>query len=170
MKRPALILTLWAALSAGVSAQDPLTDAERANIAVEVESRFDALLEYAARGENVPTGEFYAAELEGYFLGEPATFLQGVRLLSTVEEMETFFQGMDRQGTLIDILDSRVAVLSRDIALQVTQGQYTVISSDGVRGDTFPLSTTNLWVRDDDGVWRMLHGHQSWTLTPVEGS
>jgi len=52
-----------------------------------------------------------------------------------------------------------VTVLSPDAALLVSEGE-TVITPEGQSSTTVPFVQTTVWVQRD-GVWKILHAHQS---------
>jgi hypothetical protein len=149
----------------------PLTEADREAIRSEIEGRNRALLDLVGNSSDAETMRpFYVSDPSRYFVGEPAVFAQSIRLLSTPDDVVEFFRPMaaNRQGTPMEVQNSHVAVLSRDIALHVTFNHWAIIDNEGVRGETFPAAITNLWVRDGD-EWKMLHTHQSWSNEPVTG-
>ena len=112
---------------------------------------------------------FWADGAEGFFVGEPALFNQGVRVISTMEDMLSFSEGFvgGRTRTNFFPQENYVAVYSPTLAVQVTQQHFSVTNNDGETGSTFPMSSTTLWVLEE-GAWKIAHHHQSWTNDPVE--
>ena len=115
--------------------------------------------------------EYWVADPSAYFVGDPASFLQGVRLLHSKAEIQEFFGPMQRarSSTNLSVLNDHVAVLSPTLAIQVLEQKYSVTDTLGNTGPEYPETATTVWVKED-GAWKMLHFHQSWSTTPIETS
>jgi hypothetical protein len=146
----------------------PPTAAERARIAVEVEARALEFLDLVERGEMEATRSFFVTNPSDWFVGDPAVFAIGVDILATPDDVVAFFGPIvaSRESTPTETRESRVAVLSRDLALQVAYNHWAVVGFGGERTPTFPSSISTLWAREE-GAWRMVHVHQSFTNDPV---
>ncbi len=158
-----------AACQAPPPPEPEFTDADRQAIADEI-TRLSS--EMWAIGEPERFEEmmaFWADGAEGFFVGEPALFNQGVRVISTMEDMLSFSEGFvgGRTRTNFFPQENYVAVYSPTLAVQVTQQHFSVTNNDGETGSTFPMSSTTLWVLEE-GAWKIAHHHQSWTNDPVE--
>ena len=145
------------------------TDADRQAIVDEITRRG---VEFNAIGEPERWEEglsFWADGAEALFVGDPALFVQGVRVVSTKEDMIEFSRGFvgSRRSTNFDLQESYVAVLSPSLALQITEQHWNITNNEGETGSTFPLTNTTLWV-NENGEWKVAHYHQSWTTTPVD--
>jgi len=67
----------------------------------------------------------------------------------------------DRLSAREEIEEQIVEVLSREAALVVTRGVYTVNFTDGRTSSRSQVVTT-LWARPAEG-WQMVHLHESWS-------
>ncbi|UCF41678.1 MAG: SgcJ/EcaC family oxidoreductase, partial [Gemmatimonadota bacterium] len=90
------------------------------------------------------------------------TFITGDVMLSGLETIRAAFEdtysGIRSQRQ--DLLEKRVRILSRDVAvvLAVAEGTYT--DNAGWTSEPVGIGTTIVFVRED-GQWRIRHAHQS---------
>ena len=169
LHRVALASTLLFPLIACQPSTPTLTDADRQSIASEIEQIPSEWGDMATQ-ENLDSWMArFAEDIESYFVGDPAFFVQGLRVIPTTTEASEFFGAMSetRQSTNFTTVKSHVAVISHDMALQVIEQHWSITDSLGVTGPTFPLTATTLWVRQE-GTWKFLHHHQTWSNEPIE--
>jgi len=163
-----LALSLFAACQAPPPPEPEFTDADRQAIAEEVGSLTQESYALGRPEDQDASMAYWAEGAEVFFVGEPAVFAQGVRIINTTDDMLEFFGGFEgRTSTNFDPQASYVAVLSPEVALVVTEQHWNITDTLGVTGSTFPLSSTTVWVKEN-GAWKMMHHHQSWTTNPVE--
>lgn len=140
-----------------------LTDAERGAIASEIRELSRAAFEPFAEPQNVEEAlSFYVRDASDYFVGDPVV---GVFNLNMDEGSEDFREGMrnlvnNRLGTSVEFKEDRIAVLSRDHAVQVLSADYAIKNLEGVTRSGYQMVQTQIWVRED-GSWKILHFHQS---------
>lgn len=142
-------------------AQLPLTDGERATIGDTVRQlyressqAFDSDLDCEAIVDRLAPG------------GQAGSFVSQGELfeLTSLEELVQMCRAIrqNRVSAREEIVDERVEVLSRDAAVLITRGVYTVQRRDGqtlVR----PQVVTTVWA-SQDGEWRRVHLHESWRV------
>jgi len=116
--------------------------------------------------EQFELGMQYWVESDDHaWVGKPAFWLN---LMYLYQDKESIMESWDpdkisRQSTNITIEEEYVAVMSRESALYVSKGTFSITDKDGVTGPEIPMSGTAVWVlRDDD--WKMLHRHLSWKV------
>ncbi len=68
------------------------------------------------------------------------------------------FETVEKQ--VIDMADTHINVLDRDVVSASQRGSYTPQFRSGDTGPTYQFSFTTVWVRADDG-WKIIAGHQS---------
>jgi hypothetical protein len=140
-------------------APELLTDAERATIGEtirhlyrESSQTFDSDLDCDEIVERLAPG------------GETGSFVAQGRLfeLTSREELVQMCRAIkqNRLAAHEEIEEERVEVLSRDAAVLITRGVYTVQLRDG-RTTVRPQVVTTVWARQD-GEWRRVHLHESW--------
>jgi hypothetical protein len=140
-----------------------MTDAEREAIASEIRAHSRAALEPFAEPQDVEEAlSFYVRDASDYFVGDAVV---GVFNLSMDEGSEDFREGMrslvnNRLGTSVEFKDDRIAVLSRDHAVQVLAADYAIKNLEGVTRTGHQMVQTQVWVRED-GAGKVLHFHQS---------
>lgn len=164
------LLSLVAACQAAPPPEPELTDADRQAIAAEIEGLGEEMMSLNRPEDFNAQMAFWSPDAESYFVREPALFAQGVRIIDTMEALRQFFDpsGWNRQSTDFTVASTAVAVLSPVNAVQVTEGSFHVTNMDGESGPEYPWSSTTVWVKEG-GAWKILHYHQSWTTTPIEG-
>jgi ketosteroid isomerase-like protein len=145
------------------------TDAERQAIVTEIERLSLEMNELGRPEDQEAWMAFWSASADSYYVDEPGVFVQGVRILHDMEAFREFFDpsGWNRQSTNFTQESSGVAVLSPELAVQVTGGSYSVTNLEGETGPSYPLTGTTVWVREA-GAWKIIHHHQSWSTTPIE--
>lgn len=145
------------------------TDADKQAIVAEIEGLLDEINAGGAEGDFQRIMVHYSSQSALHFVGEPALFVHGMRILPDRDATEEFFGPMmdSRTAQKNTVMDSRIAVLSRDHALQVTRIHYSIVNSEGVEGPTYPLVATTMWAKED-GVWKIMHFNQTWDTTPLE--
>jgi hypothetical protein len=140
-------------------APEPLTDAERATIGETVRhlyressQAFDSDLDCEEVVDRLaPAGQFGSFAAQGE-LFELTSLEEGVQMCRAIRQ--------NRVSAREEIVDERVEVLSRDAAVLITRGVYTVQLRDG-RTTVRPQVVTTVWARQD-GEWRRVHLHESW--------
>jgi hypothetical protein len=163
------ILLLLTACQAPPPPEPAFTDADREAIASEIEQLSGEMLDLGRPEEVEQQWTYWSPNADSYFVTEPAVFAQSTRILSSMEEVREFFDPSrwNRQRTNITTVSSRVAVLTPESAVQVIQGRFSVTDMAGETGPEYPMSMTGVWVRED-GAWKVVHWHQSWSNTPME--
>jgi hypothetical protein len=140
---------------------EPLTDAERAAIGETIRQlyressrTFDSDLDCEEIVERLAPG------------GQTGSFVAQGRLfeLTSREELVQMCRAIkqNRLAAHEEIEEERVEVLSRDAAVLIARGVYTVQRRDGqtlVR----PQVVTTVWARRN-GEWRRVHLHESWQV------
>jgi hypothetical protein len=163
---PAVLLAVLALGNAGCGARpaaapELLTDAERAEIA-------DTLRQISREASQTFDSDLDCEEIvdrlasprdPGYFVAqgrliEPGNREDAVRLCRMIKQ--------DRLSAHEDVQEQRVEVMSRDAAVVVTRGVYTVRYRDS-RTIVRPQVVTSVWARNADG-WRRVHLHESWQV------
>ena len=145
------------------------TSADKAAIVAEIEGIVSELNARAAQGDFEGFMSRFTANPELYFVGEPGLFVQGMQLIPDKPAMDQFFSSMleSRNAQRNTLLDSRIAVLSPNHALQYARHTYSIVNSEGVEGPTYPLASTTMWVKEE-GVWKIVHYNHTWSTTPVD--
>lgn len=166
----AVIALLYVATVPNASPPE-MTQAEREAIAEELHQLNLQLNQLGEANDVEGMMEHWVADPSAYFVGEPASFLQSIRLLNTKDDIRAFFTPMTqtRASTNFTVLSDHVAVLSPTLAVQVLEQKYSITDTLGNTGPEFPETATTVWVKED-GAWKMLHFHQSWSNTPIEES
>ena len=163
------VLCLLAACQAPPPPEPEFTEADQQGIASEIERLSGEMLELTGPEDMEAHLAYWSSSAESYFVNEPALFAQGVRVIVTMEALRDFFDpsAWNRQRTNFTVLASSVAVPSPVSAIQVMEGHFSVTDVEGETGPEYPWSATAAWVKED-GAWKLLHFHQSWTDTPME--
>jgi hypothetical protein len=146
-----------------------MTEADRQAIADEIERLTLEQNQYTGREDMEAYMAYWSPSADDYFVTEPAVFAHGIRIIPTLQSMREFFDpsGWNRQSTNLMLRSSSVAVLSPEIAVQVRDEPWSVTNMEGETGPTYPSSVTVVWVKED-GAWKIMHAHQTWTNTPIE--
>ena len=160
---------LFPLVSCAPPPEPEFTDADKAAIVAELDAVDDELNTLGIANDQEGMMAFYVADPAPYFVGEPAMYLHSLRLLADKEAIREFFAPMEesRQGTTFQPQEQYTAVLSPTLALRVAEVHWFITNNEGETGDTFPLTSTTLWVKEA-GAWKILHYHHSWSTTPVE--
>lgn len=91
-----------------------------------------------------------------------ATFITGDLMLTGLETLRARFDetyaGLVRQDQTL--IESRVRLVSPDVALVTAIAEGTYTDKAGWTSDTVGIGTTLVFVRED-GQWRVRHAHQS---------
>ena len=160
---------LFPIVSCAPPPEPEFTDADKAAIVAELDVITEELNALGTANDQAAMNAYYVADPEVYFVGEPAMYLHSLRLLADNEAIREQFAPMaeSRQGTTFVPQKQYTAVLSPTLALRVAEVHWFIINNEGVAGDTFPLTSTTLWVKEV-GEWKILHYHHTWSNTPVE--
>ena len=168
----ALLAVLGAAfmLYSSPTAPAEMTDADRQAVAAEVKQASEGWLAAWARNDIAAAMATLVDDPGAYFVGEPGVFVNNLTFVSTVEEVRANWGPVEETRTATRLFPSEqpIAVLSPDHAAQVIIAEWNVTDTEGVTTPNARQNTTLVWVREG-GAWRILHWHQSWTRTPVEG-
>ena len=146
-----------------------MTDAEREAIASEIRTTAEASWRPLNEPQDVEVAlSFFVQEATDYFVGDATV---GVFNLSIDDGSEDFREGswnlaQGRLGTTVEVTDNRVAVLSRDHAIQVVSADYAVTDLEGVARTGYRMVQTTVWVREN-GEWKIIHFHNSFR-SPAE--
>ena len=173
MRRHAVQVMPLLILLAACQAAPPepeFTDADRQAIASEIE-RLSSEMWALGEPEQFPEMlSYWANEPERFFVGDPAVFVQQMNILPDMDRVRSFGEGFvgTRTSTNIEPQTSYVAVLSPEVAIQVSQTHWSITDNDGETGPTYPMAATTLWVLED-GSWKVAHHNQGWTFDAVEG-
>jgi hypothetical protein len=145
------------------------TQADRQAIAAEIERLSSEMNQLSRPEDQAAWLTYWSDSADSYFVAEPAVFAQGVRILTTMDSFREFFDPSqwNRRSTNFTTEPSHIAVLSPDVAIQVTGGYFSITNMEGETGPNYPISLTTVWVREGD-AWKIIHNHQSWTNTPIE--
>jgi ketosteroid isomerase-like protein len=148
-----------------------LTDADKAAIVDELDALTQELNALGTANDQEAMNAYYVTDPTAYFVGEPAMYLHGMRLLPDNEAIREQFAPMaeSRQGTTFEPQKEYTAVLSPTLAIRVAEVHWFITNNDGEVGDTFPLASTTVWVKEGE-AWKILHYHHTWSNTPVEGT
>jgi ketosteroid isomerase-like protein len=165
----AAVLLMVSACQAPPPTEPEFTQADRQVIAAEIERLSAESLRSGKPEEMAAFLDYWSESADSYFVTEPALFAQGVRVITTMQALREFFDPArwNRQSTNMSWQSSRVAVLSPEYAVQVGELHFSVTNLEGETGSTFPMSSTTVWVKED-GAWKIMHHHQSWTTDPIE--
>jgi hypothetical protein len=163
-------LLLFVACQAPPPPEPEFTDADRQAIAAEIER---LTLEMNQLGRTEDMQEFFnylSPSADSYFAGEPAILAFGTTVYPSMQAVREFMDpsNWSRQSTNYTLESSKVAVLSPEHAVQVTEQFYTVTNAEGVTGSRMREVATKVWSKEE-GQWKMIHMHLSWTTAPVEG-
>ena len=156
----AFALTVFAACQPSTT---ELTEEMKAEIAAEIRQ---AVTEFWNSAETVDTEQWlsnWPPEIESYFQTEPAFQVNMLNILSGADDLREFwepeFAARTANGIVLD--NEHVAVLTEDLALHVSKGNFTVSDTSGNTTEPAPWTATTVWVRHS-GEWKNLHMHQSW--------
>lgn len=163
-------LVLLSSCQAPPPPEPEFTDADRQAIAAEIER---LTLEMNQLGRTEDMQEFFtylSPSADSYFAGDPAILAFGTTVYPSLQDVREFMDPSrwSRQSTNYTLHSSKVAVLSPDHALQVTEQFYTVTNAEGVTGSRMREVATKGWVREEGG-WKLIHIHLTWASAPVEG-
>ncbi len=163
------VLLFVSACQAPPPAEPEFTQADRQAIVAEID-RLSAEMNQAGRPEDSEAMlAFWSESADSYFVTEPGLYVHGIRVITTTQALREFFDPArwNRQSTNFFMQSSRVAVLSPEYAVQVAEYHWSITNIEGVTGSTFPMSSTLVWVKEEEG-WKILHQHSSWTTDPIE--
>jgi ketosteroid isomerase-like protein len=162
-------LLLVAACQAPPPPEPEFTDADRQAIATELERLNGEFLKLNRPEDTDASFAMWSPVADSYFVTEPALFAQSFRIIAGMQDLREFFDpsNWNRQSTNITALSTSVAVLSPESAVHVTAGHYSITNMEGETGPEYPMSMTGVWVKEDGG-WKLVHWHQSWSTTPIE--
>ena len=155
-------------LSCAPPPESEFTSADKAAIVAELDARTQELNALGTANDQEAMMAYYVADPTAYFVGEPAMYLHSLRLLPDNGAIQEFFAPMaeSRQGTTFEPQKEYTAVLSPTLAIRVAEVHWFITNNDGEVGNTFPLTSTTVWVKEA-GAWKILHYHHHWTTTPV---
>lgn len=157
-----LILTI-PFLFACQSAPPGLTSADRQAIADEIRQLGEDLFKPMAEPMDIEAGmAFYHQDADDFFVGDPAVGVFNTRVYSSVRDFTELMEGLSggRRGTAVEVTDNRVAVLSRDHAIQVLSANYAITNLEGEVRPGYRMVHTHVWVRAEGG-WKLIHFHES---------
>jgi ketosteroid isomerase-like protein len=72
-----------------------------------------------------------------------------------------------RRYQCVTVLKDYVSVISKEIAVYTYEGKFSITNLEGETGSEYPLTTSVVYTKKDDG-WKILHYHHSWSDEPVE--
>jgi len=103
---------------------------------------------------------------ESYFVGESAQWVNMLTVYANPSQVREVWEPIMARRRTQETVPSKeyVAVLSENLALNVTEGTYTITDTLGTTTEPNRFSATVVWVRRD-AEWKMLHVHQSWRAT-----
>jgi len=106
--------------------------------------------------------EFWVESNDESWLGNPAIWVSNIQIIPTLEKLdESWRPAIDRRASEeLEMIDDYVAVLSHDHAIYVLKAKYTINDIDGNTYENLMTATT-VYVKKN-GVWKILHYHQSW--------
>lgn len=138
----------------------------RQEIAGKVRSNFMEMMKLAENNtiENIyTTFNKYIDTTDAAWMGDPALALNMITLYPDKGSAFTAWAPKDdsRSGTIYNIEDEHIAVLTPESALYVFTGTFSVIDEDGNMSEEYPVSGTYVFVEIND-KWKVVHFHQSW--------
>ena len=154
-------------LLAACQSQTPppeITEAERQAIAAEIRQLGEDVFKPMANPMNTDAAmAFYLDDVDSYFVGDPAVGVFNLVVIASSQDFRDMVDGMtqSRLGTEVTVTDNRVAVLSRDHAVQVLAADYGITNMEGETLTGYKMVHTHVWVREA-GAWKLLHFHESW--------
>jgi uncharacterized protein (TIGR02246 family) len=155
MRLPMMATLAGAALLA--SCQQPSVDFEPDDPAIT--AAIESILQETVEGSRSADADRVLAMAEGE--GE-LTFITADLMLSGLDVIrESFrdtYEGIERQEATI--LESRVRVLSPDVAIVIATSEGTYTDKAGWTSEPVGMGYTIVFVRED-GEWRARHAHQS---------
>lgn len=173
MKRILVLFCLAALMISCQPKEIPeMTDMERQEIADIIKQKNQESL---ALNQSMDEGvydkwmAFWLDTDDASWLGNPGAFVQGIRVIPTLEAMEKYFKPMlkSRSSTNFTVNKDYISVMSRDHTVSVLEGSFSVTNLEGETGPEYPWTSTAVWVKKD-GEWKILHLHQSWSNTPIK--
>jgi hypothetical protein len=173
LKRFLILFCLAALMISCQPTETPeMTDAERQEIADIIKQKNQEIL---ALNESMDEEAFdkmmdsWLDTDDESWLGNPGAFVQGIRIIPTLEAMEKFFRPMtkSRSSTNFMVNKDYISVMSKNHAVYVVEGKYSITNLEGETGPEYPWTSTAVWV-NKNGEWKTLHYHQSWSNTPIE--
>lgn len=145
---------------AGMSAE------QQQEIASKVRANFMDMMKLAEKNtmENIVlTFNKYIDTTDAAWVGDPALALNMITLYPDKERASTAWAPKEdsRLGTVYNVEDDHIAVLSPKNALYVFTGTFSVIDKDGNMSEEYPVSGTYVYALVND-KWKVVHFHQSW--------
>jgi hypothetical protein len=141
-----------------------LTAEKRTEIAQAIKKRNQELLNSWAKENAIDEWmSFYVSDNhESWAIGGSKLSLDASQEYKTEQNIRSTFTSMlaDRT-TNVKLLDEHVAVLSSTSALHFSDFTFTVTRA-GETSESQKATATTAWVLDD-GKWKILHYHQSWS-------
>jgi hypothetical protein len=174
MMRRLLVLFCLAVLMISCQPKEvpEMTDAERQEIADIIKQKNqESLALNESMGEEAyeKMMSFWLDTDDPSWLGNPGAFVQGIRVVPTLEAIDKFFRPMlkSRTSTNFTVNKDYISVMSREHVVYVVEGSYSITNLEGETGPEYPWTATSVWV-NKEGEWKMLHYHQSWRTTPIK--
>ena len=166
MKKLLLILGVFALLASCQTKQNDITPEEQEEIAKIIRSNVQFMVDSLTLNNQATFEkqlETWAETNDKAWVGEPAMWLNMMYLFPSKESIrETWDPSrVSRQKTNMKIDEDYIAVLSRESALYVFKGVFSITDKDGITGVEIPMSGTYVFVLRD-GEWKTIHNHQSW--------
>lgn len=146
---------LTVTLSASAQAQEPLTEAQQAQIRTEVLQAVKPLFSAVERLDIQTMRALSHKSPDFTFVMPDGTSYGFEEVLVTAKELFANLSGQ-KMVTLKD----RVLVLAPDAALYLWQGRNDVMQKDGMLLRSDPYCCTYLY-RKVDGQWKFAYGHES---------
>lgn len=165
MKRVLYVALGLLVMTLGCQTNQKLTDQQKESIvkAVKESSQqfFDINKSYNAESLQ-KTMSFSDENLDKAWVTDPAVVVLDIDIFKTRADMQSFW-GMaidSRISTNITMNEAHFAVLSKDQVIEVNKADYTVTGKDSITSGPFTMVHTIVWV-NVNGVWKILHVHQS---------
>jgi ketosteroid isomerase-like protein len=146
-----------------------MTDEQRHAIADTIKQVYQDYLDFDFKSDPDAASKFFVEDNDVSWMGNPGLFAHGIWILPNHEAMDAVFKPMTerRTSTNYTIDKEYVSVISEEIAVYVFDGKYSVTNLEGETGSEYPLTTSVVYIKKDDG-WKILHYHHSWSDEPIE--
>ena len=168
MKKLLCILTAITLLASCQPKDAEITKTEQEEIAEAIKTKVHFWID--SLSENTP--EIFEKQLDMWvedndkaWVGDPAIWVNMIYLYQNKGSIREQWNPdvITRQRTNFVVDQEHVAVMSRESALYVFKGSFSITDGEGVTGPEIPMSGSyNFVLRNGD--WKVLHNHQSWKL------
>lgn len=168
MKKLLIFLAAFALLASCQTQDTEITVEEQQEIVDILKAQFQFGIDSMAQNTKENFESFLQQWVETddkAWVGEPAFWFN---LMYLYPDKEAIMKSWDpsrisRQSTNMKIEEDYYAVISKECALHVYKGTFSITDKEGVTGPDIPMSGTSVMVLRD-GEWKLLHRHLSWDV------